>query len=400
MSAPKRLNAEIVTTGTEILLGEIVDTNAAWIAQQLRDVGVNLYYKTTVGDNAARVQEVLELALTRSDVIIVTGGLGPTVDDITRDAIAAAMQQPLVLDRTSLDEIRTRFAQFGAVMTANNERQAYMPASAVVIPNPVGTAPAFRVEDGRGMIIALPGVPREMKHLMTHAVLPFLRERSGDTGIIRRRVLRTVGVGESMLDSLIDDLMVASNPTVGLAAHFGQVDVRLTASGSDADEVGALLDEIEAEVRARIGEHVYSTTPDEPFADFLLAQLTAAGASLAVLDSVTQGRVVETLHKANPVATTFVAEWSPPAYEQNAPPSLALAEELATQARDARAATFGLALLAGDDDGAGESFLALAGPHGVTAQRLPYGGRDGFNQLRAGNRGLVMLWHALTGKEQ
>ncbi len=400
MPTTQRLNAEIVTTGTEILLGEIVDTNAAWIAQQLRDAGVNLYYKTTVGDNAARVQEVLELALARSDVIIVTGGLGPTVDDITRDAIAATMDQPLILDEPSLDEIRARFAQFGSVMTANNERQAYMPASAVVIPNPVGTAPAFRVEDERGMIIALPGVPREMKYLMTHAVLPFLRERSGDTGLIRRRVLRTVGVGESMLDSLIDDLMTAGNPSVGLAAHFGQVDVRLTASGSDADAVETLLDEIEATVRERIGEHIYSTTPKEPFADFLLARLTDARASLAILDTVTQGRVVETLHKANPAATTFVTEWSLPAAEQSAAPSPALAERLAALARDAQDATFGLALLAGDEDGAGESFLALVGPHGVAAQRLPYGGRDGFNQLRAGNRGLVMLWHALEGEAQ
>ncbi len=400
MPTTQRLNAEIVTTGTEILLGEIVDTNAAWIAQQLRDAGVNLYYKTTVGDNAARVQEVLELALARSDVIIVTGGLGPTVDDITRNAIAATMQQPLILDEPSLDEIRARFAQFGAVMTSNNERQAYLPASAVMIPNPVGTAPAFRVEDERGMIIALPGVPREMKHLMTHAVLPFLRERGGDTGLIRRRVLRTVGVGESMLDSLIDDLMIAGNPSVGLAAHFGQVDVRLTASGSDAEVVETLLDEIEATVRERIGEHIYSTTPKEPFADFLLARLTDARASLAVLDSVTQGRVVETLHKANPAATTFVAEWSLPADEPGAAPSLALAERFAALARNAQDATFGLALLAGDNDGAGESFLALAGPDGVTAQRLPYGGQDGFNQLRAGNRGLVMLWHALEGEGQ
>ncbi|MEZ4716259.1 MAG: CinA family nicotinamide mononucleotide deamidase-related protein [Caldilineaceae bacterium] len=223
------ISTEIVTTGTEILLGEIVDTNAAWIAQQLRESGINLYYKTTVGDNEARVRAVIELALSRSDVILVTGGLGPTKDDITRQAIAAATGRALVLDEGALATLKARFARFGSHMTENNVQQAYIPEGATLIENPVGTAPGFIVENDRGTVIAMPGVPREMKVLMEQSILPYLRKRNGNVGVIRRRILRTIGIGESTIDHELTDLMQLANPTVGLAAHLGQVDVRLTA---------------------------------------------------------------------------------------------------------------------------------------------------------------------------
>ena len=157
---PPPISAEIVTTGTEILLGEIVDTNAAWIAQKLRDAGVNLYYKTTVGDNEDRLRDVLELGLSRSDVIIVTGGLGPTVDDITRQAIARAVHRELQVDLGALETLQERFARFGVTMTDNNRQQAMFPEGAEIIPNPVGTAPGIIVDTGGGTIIAVPGVPR------------------------------------------------------------------------------------------------------------------------------------------------------------------------------------------------------------------------------------------------
>jgi nicotinamide-nucleotide amidase len=164
MTQPTPLSAEIITTGTEILLGDIVDTNAAWIAQQVREVGVNLYYKTTVGDNEPRIRGVLEMALARSDILLVTGGLGPTADDITRDAIANATGHKLVRDEGIVEKLRERFARWGNTMTENNLRQAEIPAGATVIPNPVGTAPGFITPDlrhGRGArVIAMPGVPQ------------------------------------------------------------------------------------------------------------------------------------------------------------------------------------------------------------------------------------------------
>ena len=223
--------AEIVTTGTEILLGDIVDTNAAWIAQQLREAGVNLYYKTTVGDNEGRVRGVLEQSMTRCDAIIVTGGLGPTVDDITRQAIANATSRPLLLHEGALATLKQRFERFGAQLTENNIQQAYIPQDALLIENPVGTAPGFIVETERCAVIALPGVPREMKQLMVDTVLPYLRRKAGESGIIRRRILRTFGIGESTIDMLLDDLMHSSNPTAGLAAHTGQCDIRIAARG-------------------------------------------------------------------------------------------------------------------------------------------------------------------------
>ena len=199
--------AEIVTTGTEILLGDIVDTNAAWIAQQLREAGVNLYYKTTVGDNEPRVRGVIEQSMARCDAIIVTGGLGPTVDDITRQAIANATGRTLVLHEGALATLKQRFERFGAQLTENNIQQAYVPQDSILIENPIGTAPGFIVETERCAVIALPGVPREMKRLMADTVLPYLRRKAGESGIIRRRILRTIGIGESTIDVILDDLM-------------------------------------------------------------------------------------------------------------------------------------------------------------------------------------------------
>lgn len=155
------LTAEIITSGTEILLGDIVDTNAAWIAQQLRECGVNLYYKTTVGDNEPRLRGVIELCMARSDLILITGGLGPTVDDITRDAIANATRCPLLLHDGALATLEGRFARFGVTMTDNNRRQALIPQGAILVENPAGTAPGFIVEGDRSTVIALPGVPRD-----------------------------------------------------------------------------------------------------------------------------------------------------------------------------------------------------------------------------------------------
>ena len=204
------------------------------MARRLKELGVNLYYKTTVGDNLERIAAVMRQGLGRSDVILVSGGLGPTVDDVTRDAAALACDRELVLDQGCLEHIETIFARWGRTVQDNNRRQAFLPAGAIPIYNPVGTAPGFAVEvarngTGPALLICLPGVPREMMHLMQNSVEPMLAERLGaDRVFLSTRTLRTVGLGESLIDQRIDDLMHLSNPTVGLAAHFGQVDVRVT----------------------------------------------------------------------------------------------------------------------------------------------------------------------------
>jgi len=406
------LNAEIITTGTEILLGEIVDTNAVWIARQLRESGINLYYKTTVGDNEERLRTVIELALSRSDVMIITGGLGPTVDDISRPAIAAATGRPLELREDALRTLEARFARFGVTMTDNNRQQAYIPQGATLIENPAGTAPGILVEDERGVVIALPGVPREMKAMMRATVLPWLRARNGNQGVIRRRVLRTVGIGESAIDSRIADLMQGGNPSVGLAAHAGQVDIRITASAQGEDEVEALLDGMEARLREVIGPYIYSSTPRESFAAVVAQQLRDAQATVALLETNTRGNIAKALATAladdRDIVTGFIPADLPPDQRAELEQAAAdgYAEELAlvsaTRAAELGRTTYGIAVLGsdGEDEGVfaaqpGETYLAIVGADLSASHRLPWGGRDMYTQLLTGNQALILLWRAL-----
>ena len=411
----KPLSAEIVTTGTEILLGEIVDTNAAWIAQQLRDVGVNLYYTTTVGDNEARVRSVIELGLERSDVIIVSGGLGPTKDDITRQAIAAATERPLVMNPDALETLKARFARFGAQMTENNLQQVMIPTGATLIENPVGTAPGFIVETERGTVIALPGVPREMKHLMQETVLPYLRERLNNQGIIRRRVLRMVGIGESAIDDRLQDFMTWSNPTVGLAAHTAQCDVRITARAESAAEADTMLDALEAAIRERLGSFIYSSTAEEPFAAVVARLLQHAGAQVAILESNTGGDLVARLMDSSSshaaVAQAYVVgsddlpeplQSELAAVAQAEDYSEALAARVASELRSYTGATYALAILGtqGEHEGvygrtSGRTWIGFATPDGSQAVLSPYGGRDEYTITQIGNHALRLLWQEL-----
>ena len=256
---PDNPNAEIIAIGTELLLGEITDTNSVFMARQLRDIGMNIYFMTTVGDNLGRITDAMSAALDRAEIVITTGGLGPTVDDMTRQAVADAVDRPLVFHQSLYDGIAERFRGFGSKMTENNRQQAYLPEAAILVENPVGTAPAFIVESNRGVVISLPGVPREMKFLMTEAVLPYLL-RKYQLGIIVARILRTAGIGESSLDDHIGkEILSETNPSVGLAAHHGSVDIRVTAKAESSEEAAYMLDQMQARLEARIGEHIYGT---------------------------------------------------------------------------------------------------------------------------------------------
>jgi len=254
--------AEIITIGTELLLGEIIDTNSRYIARTLRDEGIDLYWTSTVGDNVERIAEAVRAGIARSEIIISTGGLGPTVDDPTREAVAKAVGVETEFREDLWQQVIDRFARWGRTPTENNRRQAYIPQGAIPVKNPVGTAPAFIVETGKNAIIALPGVPREMEYLMQHEVLPYLRERFDLKGIIKARILHTAGVGESQIDELIGDLETGSNPTVGLAAHAGQVDVRITAKADSPEEANQLIAGVEADLRQRLGEWIYGADED------------------------------------------------------------------------------------------------------------------------------------------
>lgn len=393
------MNAEILTSGTELLLGEIVDTNSTYIARALRDAGVNLYYKTSVGDNVERMALVLRQGLARSDVIIITGGLGPTVDDVTREAVAQATGRALTLYPECLAQIEAIFARWGRPLGENNRRQAYLPANSIPIMNPVGTAPGFILEAAAGTMIALPGVPREMEHLMQTEVLPYLKRRlGGEQVVIKARNLRTVGLGESWIDERIDAEMRASNPTVGLAAHYGIVDIRITARAATETEAVELIAQMEAQVRSRIGDDGIFGADDDRLEEVTARLLVQAGVKLALVESATGGEVGRLLGTTpegaaaltaahvvdGPAALCELLRMSPAKLDAYGWISEMVAAEAAALLIDTYEGGWGLAVLSdatmhGDVYGAetGQTFVALATPSTTRVLCYPYGG-DGF----------------------
>lgn len=292
-------NAEIVSIGSELLLGQIVDTNSAWMARRLTDIGVDLYYKTIVGDNPERMRSVIDRALGRSDIVITGGGLGPTQDDLTRQTIADATGRKLVRDPALLEDIEQRFRRRGFIMTPNNERQADIPEGAIPVHNPNGTAPSFIVEDPRGVVIALPGVPHELKWLFDNEVIPYLRGKFQLSETLTYRVLKVGDLGESNVDDRIGHLIANSrNPTVGVLAHPGQVDVRIAAKASSIEEANRLIDPIEAQVRELLGHHVFAVD-EETLEDSVGSLLERANSTIAVYEDLTSGIVATKLHEAS-----------------------------------------------------------------------------------------------------
>jgi len=373
--------AEIVSIGTELLLGEIVDTNAAYLARQLTTIGLDLHYKTTVGDNEARIAAVLAQALERSGVVITSGGLGPTVDDVTREAVAAATGRPLELRPELVPEIEAFFRRRGAQMTENNLRQARLPRGAIAISNPVGTAPAFIVEDPRGIIISLPGVPSEMRHLVEHAVLPYLRQKLGLKGVIKVRNLHTAGIGESQVDALVGDLERSSNPTVGLAAHPAQTDVRVAAKAESEEEAARMVAEVEAEVRRRLGDHIYGAD-EETLEGAVVRLLAQRGRTLAVAEIVTGGALTSRLAAAARGQGVFKGGVVAPSEEGlglpgdagRLPPDQAAAAA-ARRVREAQGADMGLATLARGDATSLVAYIALDTGSATVTQARDMSGR-------------------------
>ncbi|HET7009998.1 MAG TPA: CinA family nicotinamide mononucleotide deamidase-related protein [Anaerolineales bacterium] len=295
------MGAEIITIGTELLLGEIVDTNTRLLAQGLRGIGLDLFRTTTVGDNLERIAQAVRESAERAEAVLTTGGLGPTVDDPTREAVALAFGVPLEFREELWEQIQERFSRFRRNATENNRRQAYVPKGAVPIENPVGTAPAFRFETERSVVIALPGVPGEVAVLLEQEVLPYLRRRLRLAAVIHARILHTAGVGESWLDERIGDLELLTNPTVGIAAHPGRVDIRITAKAADATEAGAAIQPLETSIRERLGDAVFGAD-DETLEAVVLDKLVRRGWRLFVLERGTGGVLASSL---TPYAGSF-----------------------------------------------------------------------------------------------
>ncbi|HEX6332320.1 MAG TPA: competence/damage-inducible protein A [Actinomycetota bacterium] len=282
------MKAEVVGVGTELLLGQIVDTNAAWIGERLAEIGVDVLHHQVVGDNVGRIVEVLTLALSRSDAVIVTGGLGPTQDDVTRHALAEATGVALERRPELAEMIRERFTRAGREMPLSNLVQADLPAGARAIVPRRGTAPGIVVDLADRRVYAVPGVPAEMREMMEGTVLPELAAAAGPATIVSR-IVRCVGIAESRVAELLDDVFQGStNPTVAYLAGGGEVKVRLTAKAPTAEEAGAMLVPAIETVVERVGDFVTSTS-DEDLEEVVGRLLRAAGSTVACAESLTAG---------------------------------------------------------------------------------------------------------------
>jgi len=254
--------AEIITIGTEILLGEIVDTNTRHIALSLRDLGVDLYRTVTIGDNEERIATAIRESVQRNDIVITTGGLGPTVDDPTRAAVARALGLKTEFREELWQQVVEVISRYGRKPAENQRRQAVIPEGAIAVRNPVGTAPAFIVEAGRSVVISLPGVPNEMEHILHESIIPYLQRKYDLKYVIKVRILHCAGLGEGTIDEKIGDLETLANPTVGLAAHTGVVDVRIAAKAENEAQALELISKVELEVRQRLGNAVFGADAD------------------------------------------------------------------------------------------------------------------------------------------
>lgn len=387
------LHAEIISIGEELLSSEseTIDTNSVFITKALGSIGIRVIYKTTVGDDETRITDVIRLALSRADVIITTGGLGPTVDDMTRQGVANAVGVGLAFRQDLMDDIAAKFAKFTARMPDNNRVQAMLPDGAEVIYNPAGTAPGFTVHYNGKVIMSLPGVPREMKAMIDQSVIPTLREKSG-VRVIRTRVLRTAGIGESWIDEQIGHLERLQNPTVGLNAHSGQTDIRITARTGTEAEADALIAAVEREVREKLGEYIYGVDKEaleQAFAD----ALCGAGLRAAIAEIGTEGalrRRVEKATFATPGAVMFVAPET--AAELRAPygpkPDYKpMIEALAAHVRATTGADIGIMVVTEPDGTA----IGVATPTENRSRVYAYGSGTGAQEW-AGGWGLSVSW--------
>ena len=294
------MRCEVVAVGTELLLGQVIDTNSAWIGEQLAEVGIDSHYQTKVGDNLERITAVLRAAVARSDFVVVCGGLGPTPDDITRDALAEVMGVQLRRDPRLVELISQKFWRRGRPMSDNNLRQADVPAGAEVIPVTPGTAPGLACPVGNVMVYAVPGVPWEMKEMMSGWIAADMRRRAGVSSVIRSRTLRTWGESESGLAERLEEVMArldesGSATLAFLASGMEGLKVRLTAKAATEAEAAEILNAEEAAVRAAIGDRLVFGVDDETMESAVLELCRRSGRTLATAESLTGGLIAARL---------------------------------------------------------------------------------------------------------
>jgi len=414
-------SVEIVTIGTELLLGAGLDTNGPHIARTLAEIGIDVYAKHSVGDNAARLEVMLRDAGGRADGVVTTGGLGPTVDDLTKEAVARAVDAPLELHEPSLRAIEERFRRFGRSMTENNRRQAMLPRGCTVLENPHGTAPGFVVvgADG-GFVACMPGVPREMTPMLAERLVPWLGARYGLARGIHVRTLRIVGMGESEVDRRIESLFRESeNPKIAVLAHGGRIDVKLMAKAASEEEAAALIAPLEARLRERIGPVIYGVDA-QTLEEAIVAAARVRRATIGTAESVTGGGIADAIVGVAGASTVFhggivayanavktaLLDVPEALLAAHGAVSAETAAAMAQGARRALAVDVAVAStgIAGPGGATGEKpvglvWFAIADGERVRTFRTTHPGTRGDVRARAVTTGLELLRTALVGSD-
>ncbi len=408
------MRAEIISCGTELLLGHITDTNATYLAQNLAALGIDLYYVSQVGDNQERIVETLRRGWQRSDLTIITGGLGPTEDDLAREAISALLGETMHVDPEQEANLRAKFAALGAEMPARNLKQATLIPSAQSLANPIGTAPGWWVERDGHIIVAMPGVPREMYRMWEEEAVPRLSKYTG--GLIFTRLLRVYGLGESTVEERLGALIHNTNPTLATYAKSDAVDVRITAKAESTETAVQMVAEMEERARERLGYHVFGIEGDT-LASVIGKQLQDRNQTLSVMESLTGGQLASTITDFQSSSEHFIGgivAYSTDLKAQMGVPREILDRHGAVSEETARAMAhvirerfhtdFGIGItgVAGpgmqEDKPVGTVHIAVEGPEGVVVSMGPgwRGGRSD-NKRHAVLTALNMLRRYLEG---
>ncbi|MGI6604082.1 MAG: competence/damage-inducible protein A [bacterium] len=365
------MEAEIISVGTELLLGQIANTDAQYLGVRLAELGIDLHRVVTVGDNAKRLHSALEAAWGRARIIILTGGLGPTQDDLTKETVAAFLGVDLVMDEESLNDIKGYFERVGRPMPPANAKQALMPTGGEALPNPNGTAPGVWVEKDGHILVVLPGPPFEMKPMFENDVVPRFHARfRSKLPLIKSRVLKLYGIGESHAEQLVSDLVQQSNPTLAPYAKETEIQFRLTAKTETEEEAEKLLDELEAKVRERLGEYVFAVD-NETMQEVVGRHLSDRGLTVATAESCTGGLVADWLTDV-PGSTKYfrggVVAYSEAVKEKVLGVRRSLLAQFGTVSSEvAEAMAQGVRILTGAD--LGVAVTGLAGPDGGTVEK-------------------------------
>ena len=361
--------AEILSVGTELLMGQIANTDAQFISRRLGELGVTIYRHSTVGDNPARVREALQEALSRSDMVITTGGLGPTEDDLTKEMVAEYFGLEMELHQPSLDALKAFMERFGKKMTPNNLKQAYFPRGCAVMPNACGTAPGCIVEQGGKTVAVLPGPPMELMDMFDRQLAPYLQARSGQ--VIRSRFLKIFGLGESNVETLLSDLFHSGNPTLALYCGPGEVTARITARAAAPEKAEAMMQPVYEEILRRVGEACYGEGVNRTPADAVLELLKNRGETVTFAESCTGGLLcgafVDCAGASDCLKESFVTYANEAKEQMLGVKSETLARCGAVSGECAREMALGAARTAGADWAV--SVTGIAGPGGGTAEK-------------------------------